>query len=335
MPILRDQRPTLDRSQTPPLPVFQGSPSQHHEALARRSGDSARLGRKRPTCHRDPRQRQRPSRHSRRAHPRHQKTPGPRTHPARPPAHRLQPGQRHPHPTLRQTFTSHHTARSMIATAETKQTAKTTKVWIVDDHEVFAKQIGRLIESETDMECTQYFNSAANLFEKLQFIRDFPDVLLLDLGLPRRSGLDILPDIRKIMPNSKILVLTAHDDRDKVYRAICNGAYGYLLKTADPDDIIQGIRDVINGTSALSGPISKMILDGFSRYGPVEAIEPLTSREEDVLHHLVRGLIKKEIAEELSISQHTVDMHLRAVYRKLHVRSQTEAVSKALRQGIV
>jgi DNA-binding NarL/FixJ family response regulator len=223
----------------------------------------------------------------------------------------------------------------MIATADTKQTAKTTKVWIVDDHEVFAKQIGRLIESEPDMECTQHFNSAANLFEKLQFTRDFPDVLLLDLGLPRRSGLDILPDIRKIMPNSKILVLTAHDDRDKVYRAICNGAYGYLLKTADPDDIIQGIRDVINGTSALSGPISKMILDGFSRYGPVEAIEPLTSREEDVLHHLVRGLIKKEIAEELSISQHTVDMHLRAVYRKLHVRSQTEAVSKALRQGIV
>jgi DNA-binding NarL/FixJ family response regulator len=226
----------------------------------------------------------------------------------------------------------------MIATADTTKTntaTKTTKIWIVDDHEVFAKQIRRLIEPESDMECTQNFNSAADLFEKLQFTRDFPDLLLLDLGLPRRSGLDILPDIRKIMPNSKILVLTASDDRDKVYRAICNGASGYLLKTADPDDIIQGIRDVIDGTSALSGPISKMILDGFSRYGPVEAIDPLTSREEDVLHHLVRGLIKKEIADELSISQHTVDMHLRAVYRKLHVRSQTEAVSKALRQGIV
>ena len=212
----------------------------------------------------------------------------------------------------------------MIATADTTKTStatKTTKIWIVDDHEVFAKQIRRLIEPEPDMECTQNFNSAADLFEKLQFTRDFPDLLLLDLGLPRRSGLDIL--------------LTASDDRDKVYRAICNGASGYLLKTADPDDIIQGIRDVIHGTSALSGTISKMILDGFSRYGPVEAIDPLTSREEDVLHHLVRGLIKKEIADELSISQHTVDMHLRAVYRKLHVRSQTEAVSKALRQGIV
>lgn len=214
-------------------------------------------------------------------------------------------------------------------------TTKTTNIWIVDDHEVFAKQINRLIAAEPDMECTQHFSSAGDLFEKLQFTRDFPDLLLLDLGLPRRSGLDILPDIRKIMPKSKILVLTASDDREKVYRAICNGASGYLLKTADPDDIIQGIRDVIEGTSALSGPISKMILDGFSRYGPVEAIDPLTSREEDVLHHLVRGLIKKEIADELSISQHTVDMHLRAVYRKLHVRSQTEAVSKALRQGIV
>jgi DNA-binding NarL/FixJ family response regulator len=220
----------------------------------------------------------------------------------------------------------------MIATAST---TKTNNIWIVDDHEVFAKQIRRLIGSESDMECTQHFTSAADLFEKLQFTREFPDLLLLDLGLPRRSGLDILPDIRKIMPKAKILVLTASEDRDKVYRAICNGASGYLLKTAEPDDIIQGIRDVVDGTSALSGPISKMILDGFSRYGPVEAIEPLTSREEDVLHHLVRGLIKKEIADELSISQHTVDMHLRAVYRKLHVRSQTEAVSKALRQGIV
>ena len=78
-----------------------------------------------------------------------------------------------------------------------------------------------------------------------------------------------------------------------------------------------------------------MILEGFSRYGPVEHIEPLTAREEDVLRYLVKGLIKKEIADELAISQHTVDMHLRSVYRKLHVRSQTEAVSKALRQGIV
>jgi DNA-binding NarL/FixJ family response regulator len=210
-----------------------------------------------------------------------------------------------------------------------------TRIWILEDHEIFARQIRRLLAGEEDFSCDQSFTSPADLFDKLRFTNERPDLLLLDLGLPRRDGLDVLSDIKRVLPEVKVLILTASDDREKVYRAICNGASGYLLKTADPDEIISGIRDVVQGASALSSPIAKMILEGFSRYGPVENIEPLTAREEDVLRHLVRGLIKKEIADELSISQHTVDMHLRSVYRKLHVRSQTEAVSKALRQGIV
>jgi DNA-binding NarL/FixJ family response regulator len=210
-----------------------------------------------------------------------------------------------------------------------------TRIWILEDHEIFAKQIRRLLAGESDLSCDQSFTSPADFFDKLRFTSDRPDLLLLDLGLPRRDGLDVLSDIRRVLPEVKVLILTASDDREKVYRAICNGASGYLLKTAGPDEILSGIRDVLQGTSALSSPIAKMILEGFSRYGPVENIEPLTAREEDVLRHLVRGLIKKEIADELAISQHTVDMHLRSVYRKLHVRSQTEAVSKALRQGIV
>jgi DNA-binding NarL/FixJ family response regulator len=209
----------------------------------------------------------------------------------------------------------------------------TTTIWILEDHEVFAKQIRRLIGAEEDLVCPHHFSSAAELYDKLKFTNERPDVILLDLGLPR--GLEVLGDIRKIMPEVKVIILTSSDDREKVYRAICNGASGYLLKTADPDDILSGIRDVVHGASALSSPIAKMILEGFSRYGPVEEIEPLTNREEDVLRYLVKGLIKKEIAEQLGISQHTVDMHLRSVYRKLHVRSQTEAVSKALRQGLV
>jgi DNA-binding NarL/FixJ family response regulator len=211
----------------------------------------------------------------------------------------------------------------------------TTNIWILEDHEVFAKQIRRLIAAEEDMDCPHHFASAADLYDKLKFTNERPDILLLDLGLPRRDGLEVLGDIRRIMPEVKVLILTSFDDREKVYRAICNGASGYLLKTADPDEILNGIRDVIHGASALSSPIAKMILEGFSRYGPVEHVEPLTSREEDVLRYLVKGLIKKEIAEQLAISQHTVDMHLRSVYRKLQVRSQTEAVSMALRQGLV
>jgi DNA-binding NarL/FixJ family response regulator len=213
--------------------------------------------------------------------------------------------------------------------------ATTRCIWILEDHEVFAKQIRRLISNEDDLTCPHHFSSAAELFDKLKFTNERPDLLLLDLGLPRRDGLEVLTEIRALLPEIKVLILSASDDREKVYRAICNGASGYLLKTADPDEILSGIRDVINGTSALSAPIANMILQGFARYGPVKHIEPLTHREEEVLRLLVRGLIKKEIADELSISQHTVDMHLRAVYRKLEVRSQTEAVSKALRQGLV
>ncbi len=215
------------------------------------------------------------------------------------------------------------------------EATRTTTIWILEDHEVFAKQIRRLITAEEDLCCPHHFASAADLYDKLKFTNERPDLLLLDLGLPRRDGLEVLSDLRNLMPEVKVLILTSFDDREKVYRAICNGASGYLLKTADPDEIIGGIRDVIHGASALSSPIAKMILEGFSRHGPVEHIEPLTTREEDVLRFLVKGLIKKEIADELAISQHTVDMHLRSVYRKLHVRSQTEAVSKALRQGIV
>ncbi len=216
-------------------------------------------------------------------------------------------------------------------TVETKQTV----IWILEDHEIFARQIRRLIASEEDMICPHHFTTAADLYDKLRFTHERPELLLLDLGLPRRDGLQVLSDLHGILPGLKVLILTASDDREKVYRAICNGASGYLLKTADPDELLAGIRDVIHGTSALSAPIAKMILEGFSRHGPVREIEPLTTREEEVLRFLVQGLIKKEIADELSISAHTVDMHLRSVYRKLHVRSQTEAVSKALRQGLV
>lgn len=210
-----------------------------------------------------------------------------------------------------------------------------TSIWILEDHQAFAKQIRRLLDSEDNLVCPYHFSHPDDLMDKLRQTPERPDVLLLDLGLPGRDGLQVLSDVRKILPDLKIVILSAFDDRERVYRAICNGASGYLLKTADPDEILSGIRDVLLGAAPLSGPIARMILQGFSKHGPVEATDPLTIREEEVLRLMVHGFIKKEIADQLNISQHTVDMHLRAVYRKLHVRTQTEAVSKALRKGIV
>ncbi len=208
-------------------------------------------------------------------------------------------------------------------------------VWVLEDHQIFAKHVRRLLDRQTDIDCPYHFSHPDELFEKLKFTTEKPDVLLLDLGLPGRDGLQVLDEVRKVLPNLKVIILSAFDDKERVYHAICNGASGYLLKTAAPDEILDGIRQVMDGSSALSGSIAKMILEGFSRYGNVQKIEPLTTREEEVLRALVHGLIKKEIADKLNISQHTVDMHLRSVYRKLQVRTQTEAVSKALRQGLV
>lgn len=208
-------------------------------------------------------------------------------------------------------------------------------VWIVEDHPVFAKHLRRLICSEEDLDCTQHFATATELFDKLSHGSERPDILMLDLGLPGRGGLEVLAQLRIDEPKLKVLILSGFDDRERVYRAICNGASGYLLKTSDPDEILGGIRDVMHGAAALSSAIASMILLGFSKHGPVEKLEPLTQREEQVLGGLVKGFIKKEIGEQLSISPHTVDMHLRSIYRKLHVRTQTEAVAKALRQGLV
>lgn len=211
----------------------------------------------------------------------------------------------------------------------------TVRIWILEDHEHFSRQIARLINSEDGWECTHQFSHPDDLMRELRSHTSPPDLLLLDLGLPARDGIQVLREVHAFSPQVRVLILTAFDDRERVYSAICNGASGYLLKTADPDEILGGIRDLLQGSAALSGPIANMILQGFAKHGPVEDTEPLTQREEEVLRLLVQGFIKKEIADKLAISLHTVDMHLRTVYRKLHVKTQTEAVSKALRKGIV
>jgi DNA-binding NarL/FixJ family response regulator len=209
-------------------------------------------------------------------------------------------------------------------------------VWILEDHDVFAKHLQRLIDGEEDLTCEVRFSAAPEFFDRLEKVRTPPDVLLLDLGLPGMNGLEVLAKMSVTSPGMRVLVVSSSDERENVYHAICNGASGYLLKTADPDEILAGIRDVHGGAAPLNSLVASMILKGFSRLGPAgPQAEPLTTREEEVLRQLVKGQIKKEIADELGISQHTVDMHLRSVYRKLQVRSQTEAVSTALRQGLV
>ena len=156
--------------------------------------------------------------------------------------------------------------------AKDTTTTKVT-VWMVEDNEIFANRMRRLINAENDLVCAHLFTCAEDLFGKLNSTTERPDLLLLDLGLPGRDGLEILGDVRGMLPGLKVLVLTVFDDRGKVYRAICSGAAGYLLKSDDPDEILAGIRVVMDGATAMSNPIAKMILDRWKDYG-AEATAP-------------------------------------------------------------
>lgn len=186
------------------------------------------------------------------------------------------------------------------------------------------------------MECDGTFASAEDAFAAMEAESDAPDVILLDVQLPGIDGITALGGFQERAPEAKILILTVFDDTDKIFRAVCAGAAGYMLKSAGVDEIGGAIRQVLEGRA----PMTPKVLDVFTSLEAEGDQEPsndynLTGRERDILRLMADGLIKKEIAEKLEISVHTVSTHLRSVYEKLHVNTNTGAVAKALREGII
>jgi DNA-binding NarL/FixJ family response regulator len=160
-----------------------------------------------------------------------------------------------------------------------------------------------------------------------------PDVLLLDIGLPGRSGTDALPEIRRMLPDTQILILTVFADDEHVFRALCNGAHGYLLKDTPADGLLQAIRDVAAGGSPISPAIARRILRSFG-LTPVSPVDTgLSPREREVLGLLAEGYSYLATAGRLDLSIDTVRSHVRNIYEKLHVHSRAEAVLKAMRAG--
>jgi len=129
-------------------------------------------------------------------------------------------------------------------------------------------------------------------------------------------------------------MLTVFDDHDKIFKAICAGASGYLLKTSPVEKIIESIREAQDGGAPMTPRVARSVLDMFSRSSPPHQDYGLTAREQKILELMTQGLIKKEIADQLTLSYHTVDTHLRNIYSKLHVHTRTGAVSKALKEKL-
>lgn len=190
------------------------------------------------------------------------------------------------------------------------------------------------LHSERTIAISREFATCEDALAALS-VANAPDVILMDIGLPGINGLEGIGLIRARSPRTRIIVLTVFEEDEKIFRAICAGASGYLLKASPVEQIANGIREVLAGGASMSASIAGRVLHMFSRFAPARKDYGLTDREREVLQLMVEGLIKKEIADGLELSVHTVDSHLRSIYQKLEVNTRTGAVAKALRERLL
>jgi DNA-binding NarL/FixJ family response regulator len=207
------------------------------------------------------------------------------------------------------------------------------RILVVDDHPIVREGLAAVLEAQADMSVV---GEAGDGAEAVRAYREHePDVVLMDLAMPGTDGVDAIRGIRAHDRDAKVVVLTAYDTDERIFRAVQAGARGYLLKGAPREEIFRAVREVYNGGSLLEPTVAGKLL---SRVGDIlrgEGVEQLTPRELDILTLMARGLRNKEIASQLFITERTVKFHANAIYRKLDVSSRTEAVSKALKHGLV
>lgn len=210
---------------------------------------------------------------------------------------------------------------------------KDIRILIVDDHAIVREGLRALIGYEPGMTVV---DEAKDGIEAMFKAREHqPDVILLDLVMPRQDGLETINQLQADLPQVRILVLTSYAEDDKVFTAIKSGALGYLLKDSEPEELLKAIREVNQGQSSLHPTIARKLVREMSQPSHLPPAEdPLTPREMDVLKLVAKGMGNQEISEELFISVQTVRTHVSNILRKLHVANRTQAALFALREGI-
>jgi len=209
------------------------------------------------------------------------------------------------------------------------------KVAVFDDNKDRLDSLKILINHTDGLQCSGTFFNCNNVLDDLA--KAAPDVVLMDIDMPGINGIEAVKIIKDEYAQLPILMQTVFDDNERVFASICAGASGYILKKASPPQIVQAIHDVHEGGAAMSSSVAKQVLNAFQTQMVlhIPANFDLTEREKEILGCLVKGLSHKLIAGELFISVHTVNTHIRNIYEKLHVRSVSAAVAKAIKEKIV
>jgi NarL family two-component system response regulator LiaR len=209
----------------------------------------------------------------------------------------------------------------------------TVRVLIADDHAVVREGLRTLIGSEEGLALVGEASDGVEAVSQARRLQ--PDVILMDLVMPRQGGIEAIQEIKRDLPETRILVLTSFAEKDKVFPAIKAGAHGYLLKDTSPAQLLQAIHDVHDGQAPLQPSIAlKVIRELREPNEPPPAAHSLTQREITVLKLVARGLTNQEIADELVISEWTVRTHVSNILEKLHVANRTQATLYALREGL-
>jgi DNA-binding NarL/FixJ family response regulator len=209
-------------------------------------------------------------------------------------------------------------------------------IWIVEDNAAYRASVARVVGRIPDCRQVRAFPDCEETFSALA-AGPAPDILLLDLGLPGMNGIEGLSRFKALVPDLKILVLTSSDDHDRIFKAVCGGASGYLLKTAPLAKLNDAIREVLAGGAPMSPPVASAVLNMFAQLGgaqPGRNDYGLAPREKETLEGMVQGLTVKEIADQMHVSYHTADTYVRSIYTKLHVHSRAGAVAKAIRERL-
>ncbi len=209
------------------------------------------------------------------------------------------------------------------------------EILIVEDNDLFRKTLTDFINQSNDMKCNYNYISCEDALTGIEDNKLEPDIILLDIGLPGMNGIEGIPNFKKVTPLSKIIMLTIQDDDESVFKAICKGASGYLLKDSSSEKILESIKEVIGGGAPMNSAIAAKVIKMFRNFVPEPKEYNLTDREKEILKFLVDGLSKKQIAEKLFLSYHTIDSHIRKIYDKLEVHSGSSAVVKALRENLI